>query len=234
MWPIPALERELITISFSSKNLCCSWIQKTKRGSAPLVLRAYERHELHNLELEHLTLFNPTKIKYLITSFVSQHKKSNAFVAFSFHGSGITEKLIAHTTSTPQRADFGVPHSSNVLWDYRYLYPNDNNQFIFYLYAIPRLLLLQYELLAIAAHLNVIAMTTQHMALLSAYKYMFGAAFRKSQLGIDMMHHHNNYEKLISPTILARMITIPPTIRIQDELTHLATACGLFTAEGLL
>jgi hypothetical protein len=109
------------------------------------------------------------------------------------------------------------------------MYPNDHGQFIFYLYSVPRALLLQYKLLAIAAHLNLITITTKRMALLNAYKHIFGAAFRRSQFGIDMIKHHNKIEELISTPILQRIVTIPPTISATDECVHLATAYGLFT-----
>lgn len=232
MWPIPTIERELITITCSPKNISCSWIQKTKAGY-PLQLRAYERHELHNLELENLTLFNPTHVKQLITNFLFRHNKQNAFVAITLQGPLVAERFVARASSSPKRCEFDVQHSSNLLWDYRYMYPNEQGQFVFYLYSVPRSLLLQYQLLAITAGLNLISITTKRMALLNTYKTIFGSAFRRSQFGIDMMSHHNAIEKLISVDALKRVLFIPPTISLADEFSHLATAYGLFTLEGL-
>src|SRR5579872_6947879 len=121
MWPIPALEHELCTISFAPDSMTCSWIQKNSDdGLAPLTLRAYQRYQLDNLELTNLTLFNPTVIKKYINSFLCEHNKKNAFIAFSLDGPAIAEQFIALPTSTPHRADFGIAHSSNFLWNYRY------------------------------------------------------------------------------------------------------------------
>jgi hypothetical protein len=231
MWPIPVVEHEIVTVSFSSDSLVCSWIQKTNNGLAPLVLRAYERYLFDNLELEHLTIFNPTTIKKHITSFLHKHDKQNAFIVFSLDGSGVTEQFVALPTSTPHRADFGVTYSSNVLWGHRYVYPNDHGQSVFYVYSVPRSLLLQYQLLAVAAECNVITITTKNMGLLTVYKHIFGAAFRRSQLAIDMMRHNNNIDDLISVDILKRIITVPLSVQLNDERSYIAAACGLFFDE---
>ena len=234
MWPIPALDQDLCTVSFSPDSVTCSWIQKTDKGVSPLVLRAYKRYPLDNLELEHLTLFNPTTIKKHITSFLAEHNKTDAFIAFSLDGPAIIEQCVALPTSTPHRADFGIANSSSIAWDYRYLYPNDHGQFVFYLYTVPRSLILQYQLLAVVAQCNLITITTTSMALLTTYQHVFGTAFRRSQLAVDMMRHHNNIDALVSADILKRMVQIPTTIVLQDERSHIAAACGLFFDERIL
>jgi len=233
MWPIPALEHELISISFSPDSVACSWIQKTTTGTAPLILRAYKRYLLTNLELENLTIFNPTVIKKHITSFLQEHNLSNAFIAISLQGPGLMEKFVTMPTSTPHHTDFGIATVSNVQWEYRYLYPSDHGQYVFYVYSFPRSLLLQYKLLAIAAQLNVIAITTKTMSLLDTYKNVFGTAFRRSQLAIDMMRHNNNIDKLISVDALRRIITIPAEIGVLAEKSSIASACGLFFSERM-
>ena len=231
MWPIPSLDHNIVTISFSSDNLVCSWIQKTKTGTAPLRLCAYQRYQLTHLELANLILFNPTTIKKYITFFLQKHNLYDAFIVCSFEGAVIAETFIAMPTATPHRADFGIPISSNTAWEYRYMYPNDHSQHVFYIYTMPRLLVLQYQLLAITMRCNVITMTTKTMALFYAYKTIFGAAFRKSQLAVDMMRHHNNIEDLISLDALRRMISMPLEINVKDEKSFIATAVGLFCAE---
>lgn len=233
MWPIPALEQELCTVSFSPDSVTCSWIQKTDNSRALLALRAYKRYSLDNLELEHLTLFNPTTIKKHISSFLAEHNKTDAFIAFSLDGPAVAEQYIALPTSTPHRSDFGIAQNSSVVWDYRYLYPNDHGQFIFYVYMVPRSLILQYQLLAIAAQCNLVAITIKSMALLTTYQHIFGTAFRRSQLGVDMMRHNNNIDALISADILRRMIHMPTTITLPDERSYIAAACGLFFDERI-
>jgi hypothetical protein len=231
MWPIPPIEHEIVSISFSPDALVCSWIQKAKNGTAPLVLRAYKRYQLTNLELEKLILFNPTDIKKYITSFLQEHNIRNAFITFCFDGPGVTEKYVAMPTSTPHRTDFGIPQSSTILWEYRYVYGDDHGRYIFYVYIVPRSLLLQYQLLAIAVQCNVITITTKTMALLDAYKNIFGVAFRRSQLAVDMMHSGNNIDDLISVDAVRRMVSVPVTINVMDESLSIAAACGLFCGE---
>jgi len=231
MWPIPTLQNDNIIISFYDNQLVCTWIQKTKNESIAQI-KAYQRHSLDHFELEQLVLFNPTYIKNIIITFLSAYHKKNAFIFFSFNGPSIIEYCIAFAISTPKREDFGIPHSSNMLWNYQYLYQNDDGQFIFYVYKIPQFLLLQYKLLAISTYCNVITMTTQNMAFLYCYKNIFGINFRQSQLAVDMMKNNNIFEHLISAEILQQMIQIPSSLSIKKELPYLATSYGLFS-QGL-
>ena len=112
------------------------------------------------------------------------------------------------------------------------MYPNDDGQFVFYVYSVPRSLVLQYQLLAIAAQCNLITMTTQTMALLSAYKNIFGTAFRRSQLAVDMMRCNNTIDDLIGIDTVNRMISGAGHI-VGDERLSVAAAAGLFCSERL-
>jgi hypothetical protein len=232
MWPIPALEQKIVSIDFSSEALVCTWIESNKKNDRPL-LRAYKRFSLNNFELEKLIIFNPTLIKEYICSFLVEHNLSDAFIAFILHGPLITEQFVAMPTSTPHYTDFGSAQTTrNVLWEYRYLYPNDHGQFVFYVYSVPRSLVLQYELLAIAARCNLITMTTRTMMLLSAYKNIFGVAFRRSQLGLDMMRCNNNIADLITIDTLNRMVNFAGFCNSSERL-YCAAASGLFYSERI-
>src|SRR5690606_2679509 len=123
---------------------------------------------------------------------LSRHNKQNAFIAFSLQGASLTEQFITMPTSHPKAIDFGVTQSSNFLWGYRFMYHNHNGQAIFYLYKIPRSLLLQYKLLAITTKINLIMIATQTMSYFNAYKAIFGSSFRQSQFSLDMVRHNNN------------------------------------------
>jgi hypothetical protein len=233
MWPMPALAHKFVSITFSSDAVTCCWLSSSAKASADrekqLVLRAYKKYPLDNLELTNLILFNPTVIKQHITSFLSEHDLSDAFVAFALHGPAVHEEFVTLPTSTPRRSDFTVSNSANMLWEYRYIYPNDDGQFVFYVYSVPRFVVLQYELLAVAAQCNVITMTTQTMALLSAYQYTFGSAFRRSQLAIDMMECNNNIGDIITMDAVRRMVNMG-AVRPLDKIS-VATAAGLFCSE---
>jgi hypothetical protein len=231
-WPIPALKHEFVSISFFPDSIACSWIQRTKSGIAPLILRAYKRYSLHNFELYNLIPYNPTIIKKYITSFLQEHNLRDAFIMFCLHGPALMEQCIAMPTSTPHRSDFNIDQTSSMQWEYRYLYPNHDGQYVFYVYAVPRSLILQYELLATSMGCNLIGITTQTAALLEAYKNIFGAAFRKSQLAVDMMRCDNNVVDLISADALRRMVALPGYIA-KDEYATVAAACGIICGERL-
>lgn len=229
MWPIPTLKNEFVSVFFSSHTIACSWIQKTATGSAPFVLRAYQRYPLDNLESVHLIPFNPTKIKKYISSFLSEHQLHNAFITFCLDG--VAEKYCMLSSSAPHRADFAIADGSNLQWEYRYLYPHHDGHYIFYTYAISRSLILQYELLAIGLRCNLVGITTKTMALLDAYKNVFGPVFRKSQLAVDMMRYDNNVEDLVSIDALRRMIHSDNHVAFENEKLFIAAACGLFCSE---
>ena len=235
MWPIPALAHKFVSITFSPGSVTCCWLGSSARPECPagvyrrVAVRAYKQYPLNNLELENLVLYNPTLIKKYITSFLQEHDLSDAFVAFTLHGQAVTEQFVAMPTSTPHRTDFNVTDARNMLWEYRYLYPNHDGQFVFYLYSVPRSVVLQYKLLAIAAQCNLITMTTQTMALLSAYQHLFGSAFRRSQLAVDMMRCNNNIGEIITMDAVRRMVNIG-TLGLPERL-HCVTAAGLFCSE---
>ncbi len=232
MWPLPPLDKQFVAITIQPHHLSCSWIQRSHK-KAPLLLRAYKRFRLQNLELEKLTLFNPTSIKKYITTFLSTYQLHNAFIVFSLSGPNIIEQFIPLYTANPTPDNFFMQKAENVLWEYEYVYPRDH-QFIFYVYSMPRAILLQYQLLSIAAHLNVIAIVPQRRVLLSLYKFLYDSAFRQAQLAVDMTRYHNMIEYLFTPDLLARIINISPNIiNRTEEMPYLLTACGLFVSEGV-
>lgn len=233
MWPIPALNQKIVSVFFSPDALVCSWIEKIDHGSAPLIMRAYKRYSLDNLELTNLILFNPTIIKKYISSFLREHNLEDAFIAFILQGPNIAEKFVAMPTSTPELTDFGITNNArSLLWEYRYLYANDEGQSVFYVYKVPRSLVLQYQLLAIALQCNLITITTHTMALLSAYQNIFGTAFRRSQLAVDMMRCDNNIADLITVDTLNRMVSVSSKI-VTAERLYCAAAAGLFCSERI-
>lgn len=233
MWPIPTLERELCTISLSADSIACSWVQKTDKGRAPLFVHAYQRHNFDVAEFERNVLFNPTVIKRQIVSFLREYNKNNAFVTMSLDGVAVIERFVALSSSTAHLADFSFAQSSNNVWGYRYLYPNDHGQFIFYVYSVPRSLILQCQLIVSSVSCNLITLTTKNMALFNAYKYLFGAAFRTSQLAIDMIRHNNEMDKLIAVDVLKRIVQTHQ-VDIAQERLYIAQACGLFCDERII
>jgi hypothetical protein len=232
MWPIFALAHKFVAVFFTPDSLTCYSIEKTKNGGT-LRVHAYKSYPLDNGELHNLTLFNPTIIKQYITSFLIEHHLQDAFVAFVLHGDAVQEQFVTMPTATPHRADFVIPKSAHMMWEYQYMYPNDHGQFVFYVYSVPRSVLLQYKLLAISAQCNLITITTQTMALLSAYQHIFGSAFRRSQLAVDMMQHNNNIGDLITADTVRRMIDTSAVKLSKDDYLQCVASAGLFCSERL-
>lgn len=230
MWPLPPLENKLVTITFHPQRLTCSWIESTGKR-APLSLRAYKQYPFTNLELEHLVVYNPTRIKQHIVEFLHTYKLTNACIIFGLCGSGIKEKFITVSSAQPSRDNFNIPHTKQIYWDCCYLYPNDTGQFVFYVFTLPHYLLFQYKLLAIHSSLNLIKIAPVRMALFQAYKFLYGQAFRQGQLAKDMIRYHQRIEHVFTPDIINRIIAIPHAVDKHHELPYILEACGLFVSE---
>jgi hypothetical protein len=95
------------------------------------------------------------------------------------------------------------------------------------------MIVLQYQLLAIAARLNLIALISQKNALFLAYKHLHGTQFRQSQLAIDMLHYNTMIEEIIPTETLYNTIEISPGCT-NPSITALATAYGLYSTYGAL
>jgi len=233
MWGSLQNDNQLVTITFQPQVMTCSLITPSKR-SAPLALHAYKKITFQELELESLIVFNATKIKQHINDFLASCNAPNAFVACSLRGPTLFERFVSTTKADPSMEDFEVSERNHMLWDYRFAYPADNGLWVFYVMGMPRTLLLQYQLLAIAAQFNLVTVTSERMALLKLYEYQHGNAFRRSQLAIDMLRHHNMVEYLFDGDTLSRILYIPSNLahhRI-DDTHHLLSACGLFVANN--
>ncbi len=60
------------------------------------------------------------------------------------------------------------------------------------------------------------------MALIQAYRMLFGHAFRKSQLALDLITHNYALEKSISIDSVARLLKISPALNLdmQEHKNH--------------
>jgi len=206
---------------------------------APFIIKAYEKKALDAPNSPDC-LFNPTAMGTTIAQFIKTHIPNqplkHTILSCAFTPVLITERLVKLNHATPSPADFPRHHSShaiaqNAAWDYHYLYPTDTHEYVFYTCGIAQPLLLQYKLLAIKHKLDLYITTSQTAALLQLYRYTHGAAFRSSQLGIDMQRAHNNPELLFSDELVRRVISIPKYSSGEDTLIDKKTA---LTFAGLM
>ncbi len=230
---IPRLHNELVSIIFQPHQITLSHIQRSKNATQ-LHLHAYTQIALDNLELEKLVIYNPTRIKAHINTFLSTHNINNAFILCALSGPGVFERYISLPTAHAQPNDFNATAElKNLNWEYTYVYATDTAQSMYYVCGITPQMLLQYQLLAVSTPFNVLKITTKRMALHNIYKYMYGAAFRQSQFALDMMQHNNMIEYIFSQDTLGRIVHIPGhiTVNKQHEITNILSACGLISAQ---
>ncbi len=232
MWKAPYHDDRLVTINFYPHAVACSIIERAASG-APFVLKAYQRVDLHNLELEQLIVFNPTKLKRIVYTFLQKHAAQHAFIACTLRGPHLFEKYITMQNQKPKHRDFALPELNSLVWDYRVVYPTDHGKSVFYVAGLPRTLIAQYQLFAIAAQLHMTTLIPEQMALLQVYRYQRGAAFRRTQLAVDMLQHHNMIDYICTTETLGRILHIPSHLVIDRarEASSLLASCGLFISE---
>jgi len=227
MWPIPTIENNFITFSFSINTVTCCWMEQINHNKT--IVHAYERHHLSSLTLHNLFIFNPTYIHRIITNFLDQHNKHNAYVSFVLDLSPLYERWVTSLSSTPTMADLGLTNSSAFLSGYKLMYHHEKSNYVFYCYKIPRSLLLQYQLVITSLRLNALSIATQTLVLFDAYTQLSNIPFRYSQCALDMTRVNNNITALISTEILSEKLIIPSTISLAKELPYLATTYTITT-----
>lgn len=221
--------RNLFTIIFTPHTLIGCWLS-AHPSDTRLHLRSFHKITCDHLELEHLYIFNPSRIQPILSSWYCATNRAMP-VAYALLGPSLQEKIVSVSNSNPSPEQLSVTHSLHQSLQYSYLYSYQNLHY-FYLCTLPRPLLLQYQLLSINAGLPVAMITTQSFALLTAYRSLFGVAYRPSQLAMALTQC-NSIDQLFFRDDLTRLLSIPAeyTFAMNDYLT-LVTSCGLFLQEG--
>lgn len=167
---VPSVSRTIVGIHIAPRTLTCSWIHPTK-GNTPYELKAYKHMLVDVHPKDSLVLYNPTKIKTLITTFLDKYKLHDALVVLSLSGQGVNEKQVMLNKPTAKILHFET--TERTLWHYYCLQENaPGPQSPWYCCGISLELLFQYQLLAIACNINLVQITTPTMALLRAYLFL--------------------------------------------------------------
>lgn len=232
MWLQPSTSRELVTISCTPQQLACAWIQPAQ-GAYPYTLRAYKRIALNRLELAQGKLCNATLIEKHISSFLKKHDLANAYLTFALRGPELYEAIIDAPTTQPTMRDIPVPKKLHHVWDYRYLYTNDNAHAALYVCSISQALLLQYKLMAIRQHWQLLSITTISMGYIHAYVHSHGAAFRHSKLGHDLARCNNRLDAIVPDMIIRRQLAVPTryAAELEQEMPTITPLLGLTMSE---
>jgi hypothetical protein len=221
---------EAFSVIFSPRAITGAFITQNQHNGT-LRLRSLHHHRFSNLELERLTLFNPTVVGSLITQWYKE-SSTTAPLFFALHGPALEEHMLLLHTAHPTNAQFPISHAPHMHWKHTYLYSLDH-QHCFYLCGIPKPLLFQYQLMAITHELPLSILTTERMALAHCYRAMNGTAYRSAQLAQALQMHNNRIEQLFFKEDLSRLLLVPTDITITDDARlALLTACGLFAMQG--
>jgi len=234
MWQPPYHDDRLVTINFYPHAMSCSIIERAWTV-APFIVQAYQRFAFKNLELENLMVFNPTAVGRLVHTFLKKHRAQDAFVACSLRGPQLFERYVTVNSQTPQASDFVLPELKTLVWDYRYAYPIDHGKSVCYVAGLPHAVITQYQLFAIQTQLHMTILMPEQMALLQVYRYQRGLTFRRTQLAVDMLQHHNMVDYLCNTDTLGRILHVPNHLVLDraHEVGPLLAACGLFISEGV-
>lgn len=169
---IPAIDESIVGINITPRTITCSWIEPTPYAALPFTLKAYKHLLFEVNNKTDLTLFNPTRMQSLINNFLELHEVGDASVVIALSGEGLIEKQIMLSRAS---ADLKSVEENPELMAWHYYCLQDNPTVPknpWYCCGISRSVLLQYQLLAIQAELNVMQYTTPTMALLKAYRYI--------------------------------------------------------------
>ena len=183
----------------------------------------------------HIPIDTPSSIsiEHAINKFVSRHNVQHSSLGIAIAAPDIHEQLIRLFHATPSVKDFTSPTLSKMLWDYRYLHALEDNQHLFYVCGITRPMVFTYQLLSYKSKLHLTSLTSSYMALVYAYKTLFGPAFRQSQMALDMIRTDYKIENAISIDSIARLLHIPAhvSLDVSHEKMPLLTVIGLYNQE---
>ncbi len=201
---IPTVDETIIGINITPRTITCSWIEPTPYATLPYELKAYKHLLFEANEKKDLTLFNPTKMQSLIDTFLELNDVHDASIVMALSGEGLVEKQIMLARAS---ADLQSVEEKPELTSWHYYCLQDNPSVPknpWYCCGISRAILLQYQLLAIQAELNVTQITTPTMALLKAYRYIknqSGAATPEAQPKTNILDfiNLNGHVKIRSP-----------------------------------
>lgn len=224
MWPLQTISNKILAITCTPQELTCSFIRPT-RIERRYELCAHQCFPLTHGQLERLILFNPTMLRTYIQEFITHHQLAYSSCVVSVTGPSVIQRITTTHESMPTYHRFIDPRVKEMLWDFYYLYCEDDGRYAWYVAGIKQSLVLQFKLLFSTLPIHFSALTTESMALLYAYKQLYGAAFRTTRLSIDMKKlQSNSLDELITHELMRRTLACEP---------HLHTSSAIRTVLGL-
>lgn len=221
MWPLPKVQYEQICLALTTTDATVCWISSSPKN---LSLQSYSSIAWNGSW--------PTLIKEL-NVFVQKNNLHHALLNIALAAPLVHEQLVRFSTASPSPHELITPPLKKMHWDYRYLHTLDDGQSLFYVCGIARPTLFAQQLLAQQAQVHLMNVSSSYMALVQSYRTLFGSAFRRSQLALDLITHNYALEKSISNDSIARLLQINPALHLDlnEHKVSLLTMIGLFNQE---
>lgn len=173
---------DCVCIAARENRLTCAIFQVQNNKRPELSLHAFKELSFNNFELEHLIVFNPTRIGSSITAFMTEHKIKNKDIFMSIDLPAISETLTQLSDDKPSK------EFEKLVWQSIPIEESDPS--MHYRCGIRREILFQYQLLAARFGLNLACLTTRTAAL---------EQFKKlNNNDKENPHNGNSLEKLCS------------------------------------
>jgi hypothetical protein len=219
MWPLPRNRNEHVAICIDASSIACAWITHSKKH--PFILNAYKRAPLESSSQIHI-------IDHL-SYFIRTHKLTHACASLSIASPLLYEQFVRLSKATATVNDFDLQSLKKMMWDYRYLHMLDDGDHLFYVCGISRPKLFAQQLLAYKTGLHLLRVTSNYTAMIQAYRALNGAAFRKSQLALDMIQSNYRIYERISNDSICRLLHISGSLTLDfiNEKIPLLTLIGL-------
>lgn len=234
MWPLSRPDA-LVAITVEPSLVTCSWISCTSQTSFPnLKLNAFESFSVQDNTFHELVPFNIAQIQEQISVFLKTHRLHNARVAWALSGPVVTEQIVASPTSEFEY--FPSPHHEEQLWHVRaqYLFPNESNQFVYYVARMYLPHVLAYQALSRTLGMRPARITTMSISLLRLARYIGGGSFRATSLRQRLIDKSYNIQSLYSPETIDRIMQIPRWWHMDTTpySNQLLCACSLSISEA--
>ncbi len=194
---IPSISNSIVGINITPRTITCSWIEPTKKKETAYELKAYKHILFDIYPKTSLIIFNPTRLRSLINTFLTLHNLSNSYIVISLSGKELIEKQLMLVQPTAELKK--IEESNNLLWHYYCLQEKTTDAAPWYCCALSQEILFQYQLFAIQARLNLLQITTPTMALLRAYKFLKYQKESTNKTNITEFINLNGHIRVRSP-----------------------------------
>lgn len=231
MGRLPRITNECVIVALHTTHIMCIWMQRIAHGRYRM--RAYRTYLCQRHEIGRGILFNTTWVGRCVQSFLKAYHLQYAFIALMPDSTSVTHGFVACAQAHPSPEEFAPYCTRETVHAYHYLYPNEDHRFVFYWYRIAHTLLMQYKMISIREAFNCIRITPRFCGLIASYTMIQGAAFRPSQLALDMYKMNNRISLYFTRDMVSRCVQgIDTALRDnQEALLDIIAACGLLYTE---